>query len=321
MICSTIALNALLILGPPISINCDVISDKPLTIKRDLLIQKDNITVDCNKGSTTNVIIQSPLINNQFKPVKNVTIKNCSLSNIRVTGIGLNGQSKNNLDDSRINPNHTKYAQSVAPNNITISNNKFTTDGIKIYLGPGINNVTIENNTILGSSDSVGIYLDAESGFNTIRNNTIAVKTKSREQIALDGSAYNLISNNNFSNLSNGGIFLYRNCGEGGAIRFQTPSFNRIENNNFTYNSCSSFTCKPGIWVSSRMRKYIKLVNPFKGIWHDFCDEDKGYHPNLNTSSTNDNDNASDNIIINNEGIPSYMIMNTEFEYKNTIKN
>ena len=31
-----------------------------------------------------------------------------------------------------------------------------------------------------------------------------------------------------------GGVFLYRNCGEGGVIRHQTPSHNRIAGNDFS---------------------------------------------------------------------------------------
>jgi hypothetical protein len=121
--------------------------------------------------------------------------------------------------------------------------------------------VTLRNSTISGRSDVVPIYLDAESAENVIKDNNIGVQTSRREQIAIDGSARNLIVGNRLSGLNRGGIFLYRNCGERGVIRHQGPEDNVIIGNVFYYNQYQGFI--PAIWIASRQ-------NDLPG----YCDDD-----------------------------------------------
>lgn len=277
-------------------------------IKVSIVINQNNTKIDCKGGSLNWLFILSPLVQKEYVPVTNVVIRNCVIkSGIRISGHSTNGEGAVNVSDSRTNPNHTAYTQSVAPNNILLDHIFFTPNGsLPLYLSPGVYDVTVQNSTFGGSSNSVAIYMDAESGFNKILNNTIGTKTKFRELIAVDGSANNLIKGNLFTNLDNGGIFLYRNCGEGGAVRFQTPSYNTIENNTFKYVRCRWFTCKPGIWLSARNRGLYSWTGLTK-----FCDLDKGYWPKLNTSSTNDQDLATENNIVGNN-IPDEMITNAE---------
>jgi parallel beta-helix repeat protein len=108
----------------------------------------------------------------------------------------------------------------------------------------------VKQSIFTGTSTSVAIYLDAESANNDIERNTFAVKTKSREQIAIDASANNRIVGNTFDNPLNGGIFLYRNCGEGGTIRHQAPQRNDIIGNTFRYENTGR--PKPAVWLGSR---------------------------------------------------------------------
>src|SRR5690606_13104846 len=127
---------------------------------------------------------------------------------------------------SSIREGHTAREQKAAPTRILISNVEFEANGgIPLYLGPGTTHVTIENSKFTGICGSVAIYLDAESAHNIIRNNTFNIQTM-REIIAVDGSANNRIEGNRFNLVSHGGIYLYRNCGEGGTVRHQTPHGN-----------------------------------------------------------------------------------------------
>jgi hypothetical protein len=117
---------------------------------------------------------------------------------------------------------------------------------IPLYLGPGTTRLTMYDSTIKGRSDSVALYLDAESGFNIIRNNTFDITSASREIIAVDGSANNQLLANAIKKAPNGGIYLYRNCGEGGTVRHQSPQNNFIAGN--TINNTGGY----GIWLGSR---------------------------------------------------------------------
>jgi len=89
-------------------------------------------------------------------------------------------------------------------------------------------------------TNSVAVYLDAESYRNTLQGNSFHADHgagSQREVLAVDGSSNNLIMSNHFSSLQYGGIYLYRNCGEGGTIRHSTPSNNSIINNVFYYDN------------------------------------------------------------------------------------
>ncbi|MCL1128058.1 hypothetical protein L2764_27390 [Shewanella surugensis] len=102
-----------------------------------------------------------------------------------------------------------------------------------------------------GTSDTVALYLDAESNYNKILDNEIEVNT-AQQLMALDGSAHNKIENNYFILNDNGGIYLYRNCGEGGTVHHQKPSFNQIKANYFSYNNISDNNSNnPAIYISA----------------------------------------------------------------------
>jgi hypothetical protein len=96
----------------------------------------------------------------------------------------------------------------------------------------------------------------------------------------MDGSAHNLIEKNEFKKVSKGGIYLYRNCGEGGTARHQTPSDNKIIDNQFNLSNLQSESY--AIWLSSRNgnRNYCGMDSRIKY-----------------GSGTNDLDFASHNLI------------------------
>ncbi|GEC29890.1 hypothetical protein N181_12225 [Sinorhizobium fredii USDA 205] len=180
-----------------------------------------------------------------------VTIRNCRIQGfVRIYGLGENANGAVMKASSR-NPDHTAFAQASAPKNVRLENVAFDApDGIPFYVGPGVTNAALVNSKINGRSTAVAVYLDAESANNTISNNVFGISTEKRELIAIDGSANNRITNNVFEHSDNGGIFAYRNCGEGGVIRHQKPQYNQIVGNTFRYRS--SFLVSPAVWLNSR---------------------------------------------------------------------
>ena len=175
-----------------------------------------------------------------------VTVRNCTvIGGLRVSGMAINGEAPALRASSRT-LGHTERAQNAAPRDILLENLSIRTPAnIPLYVSPGVTRLTLRSSTITGKSRSVAIYLDAESAGNTISGNTIDADV-GREAIAVDSSAYNLIINNIIRTRSPrpGGIFLYRNCGQGGTIRHQTPHSNAIVGN--------EFSVAPAIWVASR---------------------------------------------------------------------
>ena len=248
-------------------------SEAPKVSYETIKLQRPT-TIDCeggayNKGKVTELQILAD----------NITIKRCKINgSIRTIGLGHNGEAPG-VKASSITLGHTARAQAAAPKNTVLYAVTITGHGrIPLYLGPGTTRLTMSDSTIKGRSDSVALYLDAESGSNIFRNNTFALTSSSREVIALDGSADNQILGNTIS-ASNGGIYLYRNCGEGGTVRHQAPQ------NNFIAGNTIDNTGGYGIWLGSRNGGRF------------YCNDDAGFSFG---SSQDDGDFADDNIVRDN---------------------
>jgi len=226
-------------------------------------------SIDCegkafNKGKITELQITA----------SNVTIRRCKINgSIRTIGLGHNGEAPG-VKASSTRLGHTERAQAAAPKNTVLYDLTITGHGrIPLYLGPGTTRLTMYDSTIKGRSDSVALYLDAESGFNIIRNNTFDIAGASREIIAVDGSANNHLLTNTIKQAPNGGIYLYRNCGEGGTVRHQAPQHNLIAGN--TINNTGGY----GIWLGSRNGGRL------------YCSDDAGF----SFGSSKDNGDFADN--------------------------
>lgn len=215
-----------------------------------------------NEGKLTELLIRSAPEGSGWSRPRNITIRNGKLRGaIRIMGLGRNGEAEA-VRISSVREGHTARAQAAAPTGIVLENLVLEGDyRIPLYIGPGVTGVTVKNCLFRGRSVSTAVYLGAESAGNTIRNCTFATKV-GREVIAVDGSAGNGILGNTFKYSPFGGVYLYRNCGEGGTVRHQTPHKNLIADNTFA--DCprwGSYT----IWLGSR------------GGWAPYCWQDAGY--------------------------------------------
>ena len=216
-------------------------------------------TIDVADGKSrmqkTGIIVRSrQRENGVWEAPEGVLVRNCKVHGfIRVYGIDENANGANMKMSSR-HPEHTKFAQSVAPKRTTFDNMTIVAPhGISLYVGPGVTGTKLRNSLLKGTSVGTVIYLDAESGRNIIADNVFDVKTERRELIAIDGSARNEIVRNIFHDPVNGGVFVYRNCGEGGVIRHQRPILNIISKNKFVY--VGKNKSKPAVWLNSRNGK------------------------------------------------------------------
>lgn len=272
------------------------ISDAAEAPKTTVTIDASNTIIDgkgdfFNDGKITELIIQSKKTPMGWEQTQNVTIKNCIIrGGIRIIGMGRNGQAAD-VKASSVSLGHTERAQAAAPVNVTLSNVIIEThQGMTLlYAAPGTTYLTVENSVFQGENTGSGpiVYLDAESANNVFRNNTFNAKS-TREVVACDGSANNLFEGNTFNVITKGGIYLYRNCGEGGTVRHQTPHNNTIRNNTFNLQSLVPgpyFTKNYGVWLGSR------------NGGRNYCGADAGYNFG---SSLDDRDFADNNIVTNN---------------------
>ena len=281
--------------------------NKPKEVEHEaFIINKNDTLIDCkgnsfNGGTPTEIRI----ISSSENKISSGVIRNCKITgSIRFIGLGRVGESKR-VRESSLSLGHTERAQEEAPSYFRIENTDIISKGKPaIYMGPGTNHITVDSVKFTGYTNSMVIYMDAESGYNIIKNSEFDVTPKhnTREVIAVDGSAYNTIVYNNFKQLKYGGIYLYRNCGEGGTIRHQSPKHNTIDEN--TFNMDGMGLGDVAIWLGSRDGN------------RNYCDHDKGYDFG---SSENDGDFANYNTVSkNNFSILSKAIKNNG---KNNIIN
>jgi parallel beta-helix repeat protein len=209
------------------------------------------------------MVIRSKETERGWDVPERVTIRNGRIrGSIRIFGLGVNGEGPK-VRESSHREGHTARARAAAPRAILLENFQIEADNrIPLYLGPGVTGVTVRNCTFTGWSTSTTVYLDAESGGNWIEGCTFDVRS-GREVIAVDGSATNTIFGNRFLQVDYGGIYLYRNCGEGGTVRHQTPRGNVIENNFFNIQDLRSGSY--AIWLGSRQGR------------RSYCEDDAGY--------------------------------------------
>jgi len=253
-------------------------------------ITESNFTFD-GKGQTINenIIIKGP--------VGNVTLKNFTLKGrLRLIGFGKNGEAEE-VRLSSLALDHTKRARDAAPHHVMLERIKFTPENqTPLYLSPGCTYVTVKDCLFAGTSSSIALYLDAESGYNHIVNNTFRTLCgDGREVIAVDGSAYNIIEQNRFEQCKYGGIYLYRNCGQGGTVRHQKPVFNLIKNNEFDLHGMSLVRPKI-VWPKVEV-PYGIVLGSRQGD-RVFCSADDGYDFG---SSKNDGDFARNNTVSGNK--------------------
>ena len=216
-----------------------------------------------NEGKLTEMVIRSKDMEKGWDVPERITIRNGSIrGSIRIYGLGVNGEAAK-VRESSHREGHTARAQAAAPRAILLEDLKIEADHrIPLYLSPGVTGVTVKNCAFTGWSASTTVYLDAESGGNRIEGCTFDVRS-GREVMAVDGSATNTIIGNRFLKARYGGIYLYRNCGEGGTVRHQAPQGNVIENNFFNMKDLRSGSY--GIWLGSRQGR------------RSYCEDDAGY--------------------------------------------
>jgi parallel beta-helix repeat protein len=231
-------------------------------------IATSGVTLDCQGAkivsapgaSGRGILVRAP----EGVALSDVIVRNCHvegfLNSLRVT-----------RDGFRTYAPGEEYLTPTS--NIVIEKSTFKgSRGSGIFVDGYVEDVTLRSNTIDGAG-SVGIYLETGSRRNRVQGNSIInngyrengsagqLTTLAgtqfwwwgvgREGLAVDGSYENEIVGNAFFNNSNGGLFLYKNCGEYPSRpayferRFGARA-NLIEANTFVGG-------RNGVWVGSRM--------------------------------------------------------------------
>jgi len=231
----------------------------------------------------------------------NTTVKNCIVhGNIRIWGPAKNANNPVLKEASR-QSDYVSWLRNSAPTNVRIENSEIRSEKtIPLYIGPGVTFTTIDSVKIKGVSVSTMVYLGAESHHTTISNTIIDASKAHREAIAIDASDHNIIDGNLIIH-NNGGVFLYRNCGENGVIRHTTPSYNTIKNTLFLSSNNSEIAINIGSREGDRC----------------YCSQDAGFSFG---SSQSDLDHARFNTI-NNNHLGGQKILESNYSGPNKIYN
>lgn len=280
-----------------LNLKCSLTLSADAIIARRVVIageEASGLVLDCAGGMIVapeaepySLLIQSRRNSDgSWSAPRHVQVKNCTIvGGTRIVGMGINGQAEA-ARQSSLTAGHIERAQAAAPVDVQFDNVIFQGRGtIPLYIAPGVTHTAVRHSKITGHSVSTAVYLDAESAYTELSDTAIDTQTR-RELLAVDGSAHNLIVRNRFVSPVKGGIYLYRNCGEGGTVRHQAPQFNRIEDNTFDYRAAWGW--RPAVWIGSRAG--------WVG-WRSYCAADSGYSLG---SSVEDGDFADHNVVQNN---------------------
>ena len=244
--------------------------DPACTYTEGITITASDVTLDCrgariespDRSGSRGVSVTAPTT----VALARVTVRNCViegfLNNVRVTRQGFKELAQGH-----------EYEHPFA--DIVIENSHlYRSRGSGVFVDGYVTDVTLRDLEIAGSG-GVGIYLEAGSKDNVVERNHVhrngyadtygpgvpfsfggtefRYHSTGREGLAIDGSRDNVVRDNVFERNANGGVFLYKNCGEFATERpggwWHRPygaEGNLIEGNRFLDEP-------DGVWVGSRM--------------------------------------------------------------------
>lgn len=280
-------------------LGCNAFLSSSVTIRKRIIISSSYVTLSCADATIDNrgfpwydenldaIEIASTYnaLSDTWTRPHDVNVSRCHVEgSVRIYGMCMNGQDCEAQRISSASPGHTQRARDRAPTNITLDNMRITANHrTPVYFGPGVTYSSLTNSIIDGTGVKGDLYLDAESAYNRIKSNQFLMNTGG-PVISIDGSSDNTIIDNYLSSLDMGGIYLYRNCGEAGTVRWNTPSNNTIINNVFYYNSYNG--PNRSIYIGSR------------GGTQSYCSEDN-YSPY--GSGSDNRDLATGNVVAQNQ--------------------
>lgn len=237
----------------------------PNTVRNiEIVIDRSNVVFDCNDNildgqnklnagvSVFNATSGDPdklPVNavHKFETQKNVTIQNCRIRNYKEQGVSV-WVTSNGLYNHRLFGTYANTTRNSK--NIIVTKSVIENSGSGVYFS--FADESEISNSIIQNNYTVGIYLEAGTIKNKILNNRIVGNglQKSREGLAIDGSSFNLVKGNYFSQNKEGGIFIYRNAWEH-VDKLQTAPRSTISSGNIiTENTFENMLI--GVWVASR---------------------------------------------------------------------
>jgi len=248
------------------------------------VITGSNLVLDC-RGATLDGEYKVPrtLVVGGQRGVSQVQIRNCNVTGARGNGvyIGSTVTSVRIVQPGGGRPDSNLLPQHVTLQNVTSRRNS----GGGVYIDGYVDDTTVLD-SLVEENGSIGIYLDHDSRRSRIANTRVLrngfgnegdvpfARERTREGIAIDSSADNIIEGNTIVGNKAGGIFLYRNCGErpndpDAFLRVQPSTNNTIRNNTIDGGSLV------GIAVASRQESRLRpeacmlRLDPARGVFAD----------------------------------------------------
>ncbi len=237
--------------------------------------------------------------------LSNITITNCQLVNYVNSVFISMGLSPKTLASLRQGQSDEQRLRDIAPTKISVKDSRIINSHHHgIFVHRFVTDFELTNTNIKGSGNS-GLYIEAGSqrsnihdsvfegnGFSTYSATTGTrgprkSQNSRREGIAIDGSQFNSIRNNQFIENADGGVYLYKNCWEDSANPATLPrpegaNNNLIENNVFDSEHV-------GVWLAERADRNLANFVCGDPLVYE-VDEEKYYR-----------DFASENTVSNNQ--------------------
>jgi hypothetical protein len=244
----------------------------------------------------------------EYDPARDVVVRNCRVhGSVRIASSYYKPGPDADDYRNRRGPDFVDEVRATSPTRIRFENLAITNRGWRtdtVYFEQGVTLSRLVESKVVHDANGLALYISAESGFNTVDNNEFHANSHNkREVMALDSTEGNVVSRNWFSGLDYGGIYLYRNCGEKGQIRYTGVRRNIIRDNIFYYSW--AMIPDPAIHVGSNngedKKNWSCDIDAGAPRWTAAeVDPSWGWDADWEASSTQDYDYARLNVIENN---------------------
>jgi hypothetical protein len=238
-----------------------------ILIRRPALIDCHGAVIDGGGQLATGIRIDS-----NGEPLHGVQIRNCTVRNFTKLGIGV-GWALADGDKLRAPGTGDAAAyEARTPSDTVIANTRVEgIGGVGIYIDDHVVGTRMQH-VIVRGAQGAGIYLEHDSRNATIEHATVegngrAGAVGAQPGMAIDASQGNVVRDSTFRRNGQGGIFLYRNCGERVGIDPQAVPRETGANGNLIEGN--SFDETTGIRVAARMSRNLRAMQCGRKPYYD----------------------------------------------------
>lgn len=241
-----------------------------IVIRKPTVLDCNGATLDGEGRLATGIRVES-----DGKPLQDVEVRNCTVRNFTKLGIGVGWSLHDGGKQREMGAADAGDYEARTPSGTVIADTKvLDIDGVGIFIDDHAVDTRLERVTVKNATGA-GVYLEHDSRNTTIdaahiEGNGWKGGAGVQPGLAIDASQSNVVRNSTFRKNGQGGIYLYRNCGEQVGINPKAVPRKNGANGNLIENNLLEE--KNGIRVAARMSRNVRTMQCGRKPYYDADD-------------------------------------------------